>query len=236
VILTAISHEIPLLILPTVLFPGTYLPMQAIEEPQRTLLRDCVREHWQVGVVLMHGDADGHRSAIPYTTGCLASVALVAHCNDNATDEELLGVVLYGERRVRVVEFVQQDPYLTGQVELLGEHAASITSHLFERVIALFKHYLELIQYFDTHDRAELPLPHDPTAASYFIASVLNLPLQLRQHWLESASTRERMEEQEAYLQAECDRHELLRNFSRACRSRYSFPDSRIFIELVGRN
>ena len=232
----AVSQEIPLLTLPAVLFPGTFLPMQAIEEPHRALLRDCVREERQVGVVLMPGEERGQRSAIPCTTGCLASVALVAHNDEDEFDEEPLGVVLYGEQRIRVVHFVQQDPYLTGRVEMLEEYGGANTGKRTERVALLFKKYLDLIQHYTPSELLEFTLPHDPTAASFMIASVLSLPLQVKQRWLESSSTRDRLEEQAAYLQAESERHELLLLLSRTLGHRYSLPDPHIYLALNGRN
>jgi Lon protease-like protein len=230
------THEIPLLTLPAVLFPGTFLPMQAIEEPHRTLLRDCVREDWQVGVVLTSQGEHSHYASIPFMTGCLASVALVAHSDDDAQDDEPLGVVLYGERRIRVVEFVQQDPYLTVRVEMLAEHEDPNAGRRTERVAILFKKYLDLIQNFYKSDILDFTLPHDPTAASYILASILCLPLQMKQRWLESVSTRDRLEEQAAYLQAECDRHELLLHLSRTHQHRYSLPDQRLYLALNGQN
>ena len=48
----SVPAEIPLLPLPAVLFPGTFLPLQLHDDGHRALVRECVDRSEQLGVVL----------------------------------------------------------------------------------------------------------------------------------------------------------------------------------------
>jgi Lon protease-like protein len=232
----AISGEIPLLPLPMVLFPGTFLPIQVAEDSHRALLRACVEEGHRVAVVLTPGECDGPHSAVPCTTGCLASVAMLAHAEGDEDDDEPISAVLYGEQRIRVVNFVQQDPYLTGNIETLDEYHGTQAVRRTEQAAVVFRQYLELIRRHYGTDVVDYSLPEDPTLASYMLASVLLLPVEVKQRWLESASTALRLEEELAYLRAECEKHEALYALSEHMNRRYSVPDIKLFLALASSN
>ncbi|HEX2948546.1 MAG TPA: LON peptidase substrate-binding domain-containing protein [Armatimonadota bacterium] len=231
----AVSGEIPLLPLPTVLFPGTFLPLQITDESQRAMLRACVDEGNSLGVVLTSDDDLHAKSAIPYTTGCLASVALLAYENDDFSDEPI-SVVLYGEHRIRIIEYVQQDPYLTGQVESFKDYDGLNVERRAQQTSQRFDQYLDIVREYYSADVINFSLPSDPTLASYVLASVLYLPLSIKQRWLESPSTAYRLEQELAYLQAECEKHEVLLSLSRQMHRRYSFPDPQLYLSLTSNN
>jgi Lon protease-like protein len=231
----SVPAEIPLLPLPAVLFPGTFLPVQLHDEGHRALVRECVDRSEQLGVVLAPGDAGGARASVPCTTGCLATVALLLYEDEHDQDQPI-SVVLYGERRMRVVDFVQQDPYLTGHVELLDDYSGQQAERRIVRATALFERYLDLVrQRYDT-DVVNLPLPNDPIMASYLLASVLYLPLETKQRWLESASAVHRLDEQLAYLDAECDKLAMSLQLSQFTHHVYTIPDHRLYVRYVGGN
>ena len=233
--MSAQSGEIPLLPLSAVLFPGTFLPIQAAEETHRALLRACVRDGQPVGVVMTPGEPPGAHSSIPCVTGCLASVALLADTLDEF-DDGPIGVVLYGERRIRILDFIQQDPYLTGRVEYLEEFGGMHVEKRTTQAAKLFAQYLYLIRKYYEKEVLDLKLPTDPTTASYLLASVLCLPLEVKQRWLESVSTRDRLEEQVAYLKAECDKHEVLLQLATRMQHQFSTPDPRLYLAYYSPN
>ena len=231
----AVSCEIPLLPLPVVLFPGTFLPVKLSAETHRMLLTECVRNGERVGVILLPGEAEGTSSTVPCTTGCLATVTMMARVAEQ-DDDEPIDAILFGERRIRVMDFVQQDPYLTGRVEFLDEYGGLHVERRTEQASRLFDQYLDLIRQRYGTDVVEYSLPHDPTLASYLLASVLYLPLEVKQRWLESASTALRLQEELNYLRAECEKHSTMLALSETMQCNYTAPDPHLYISLTSQN
>ncbi len=219
--MSVISGNIPLISLPAVLFPGTFLPLQLPEQKHRDLLNRCVDGNEYLGVVLNPGQAGPGRPAVPYTTGCLASVALML-----ADGEESNSVVLYGEQRMRVVDFEQQTDHFAGHVEMLKDYSGLHAQRRTKQAAQFFQRYLDLISTrYQTH-AVNMPLPDDPIAASYLLASVLYLPLEVKQRWLESDSAALRLEEELAFLQAECEKLTTFLAISSTCSGIISSPIS----------
>jgi len=223
--------EMPLLPMPAVLFPGTFLPVQITEHSHRELVRECAEQNQSLGIML---NAGGGLSAptVPHTTGCVASVALLLEDGDN----EALGAVLFGEQRMRVTSFLQQNPYVTGRIESLEDYSGMNAERRTKQASKLFQNYLELIRRRYHAQVVNVPLPDDPIMASYLLAAVLYLPLETKQRWLESASAALRLQEELAYLHLECDRLNTLLALSQQTRRQYAAPDSHFFTSLVSQN
>lgn len=230
----AASGEIPLLTIPAVLFPGTFLPTRIDDDAQCALLRECVDAGRQVGVVLTCAE-ESARSVVPYTTGCLATATIFASVQDEDAQAPLT-VVLFGDQRFRVLSFVQQDPYLTGRVELLDDYAGMYVERRLEQVAQLFTQYMQLISAQCWSESIDLTLPHDPTAAAYFLASVLRIPRETKQRWLEVDTTAARLKVIAAYLSVECERQETLLAITARTQQRYMIPNSTHDFPAISRN
>jgi len=223
--------EMPLLPMPAVLFPGTFLPVQICERSHRELVRECAEQNRSLGIVLNAGGGMGYPT-VPYVTGCIASVALLLEDGGNET----LGAVLFGEQRMRIVSFTQQEPYVTGRVESFADYSGANAERRTKQASNLFQHYLDLIRQRYHAQVVNVPLPDDPIMASYLLAAVLYLPLETKQRWLESASAALRLQEELAYLDQECDRLKTLLTLSQQVQRQYVTPDSRFFVSLVSSN
>ncbi len=225
------SGHIPLISLPAVLFPGTFMPLQISEQSHRTLLNRCVDNEAYLGVVLNPGQAGQGRAAVPCTTGCLASIALML-----ADGEESSSVVLYGEQRIRVVDYEQRSNYFTGHIEVLKDYSGLHAQRRMKQAAQLFQRYLDLISTrYQTH-AVNMPLPNDPVAASYLLAAVLYLPIDVKQRWLESDSAAMRLEEELAYLNAECEKLTTFLAISQHMQRQYTPPDFKFFAQLFSQN
>jgi len=228
---SVLSGDIPLISLPAVLFPGTFLPLQISEEKHRALFSQCADEHQYLGVVLNPGQGGNRRPAVPCTTGCLATVALTL-----ADGDEGISVVLYGEQRMRVVDFMQQPDHFSGRVEVLKDYSGLNAERRTKQAAQLFQRYLDLISTrYETH-MVNMPLPDDPIAASYLLAAVLYLPLEIKQRWLESASAAVRLEEELAFLNTECEKLATFLAISNHTHRRYIMPDADLFAHLISQN
>ena len=224
-------NEMPLLPMPAVLFPGTFLPMQIGERAHRDLVRECAEQNKSLGVVLNAGGGLGCLS-VPHTTGCIASVALLLEDSNNET----LGAVFFGEQRMRVTGFTQHEPFATGRVQTFDDYSGTNAERKTKQASKLFQHYLELVRRRYNAQVVNVPLPDDPIMASYLLAAVLYLPLETKQRWLESASAALRLQEELAYLHVECERLKTLLTLSQQSQRQYTTPDFHFFTSLVSQN
>lgn len=223
--------EMPLLPVPAVLFPGTFLPMQIGERAHRDLVRECAEQNKSLGVVLNAGGGLGCPS-VPHTTGCIASVALLLEDSNSET----LGAVFFGEQRMRVTSFIQQEPFVTGCVQTFDDYSGADAERKTKQAARLFQNYLELVRRRYNAQVVNVPLPDDPIMASYLLAAVLYLPLETKQRWLESASASLRLQEELAYLHTECERLRTLLTLSQQSQRQYTTPDFHFFTSLVSQN
>ncbi len=230
--MTDVPNAMPLLPMPAVLFPGTFMPVQVTEPVHRQLLRECAEQNRPLGILLNPGQSSNGTPMLPRTTGCLASVALLLDAEEN----DMMGAVLYGEQRMRVVKFTRQAPHVTGEVELLEDYTGMHAERRSKQASRLFQRYLELVRQRYSAQVTNVPLPDDPIMASYLLAAVLYLPLEQKQRWLESSSAALRLQEELAFLHAECDRLATMLALSQHTRHHYATPDPRLFSTLVSEN
>ncbi len=224
-------EAIPLLTLPAVLFPGTFLPIELHEPDQRALLGECMDSSRHLGVVYTHPDTAGAPVSLPSTIGCKASVAFLLHQN-----EQPMHAILFGEHRIRLTEVSQQEPYPTGLAEMLDELDGVNARQRTRQAGRIFQQYLSLIRQRYQADITNVPLPDDPTAASYLLASALYVPLETKQRWLESATAALRLEAELAYLTEECERLTTFLTLTRGHRHAYTIPDYEHFAGMISLN
>jgi len=230
----AVSREIPLFPLTTVLFPGTFLPVQITEDAHRELLRDCADQSDRLGVILMPGaDGSGGRTTVPFTTGCLASIAMLLQDSNDALPT---GALLYGEQRMRVVDYDQQGHYLTGHVDILEDYTGMHAERRTRQVSDLFRQYLDLVRQRYQTDMVQMAIPANPILASYMLASVLYLPSEVKQRWLESDSASSRLKEQVFFLRGECEKLSVFLALAQNARVHNSMPGYHVYTSLVSRN
>jgi len=227
-----VSSEYPLLSLPAVLFPGTFLPVQITDPSHRLLLQDCNDGERHLGVILKPGQGGNGRPAVPCMTGCTASIALLL----DSDERKPMNVVLYGEQRMRVLDFTRQAPYTAGHIEVMDDYSGLHAERRTKQASKMFNRYLELIRQRYQAQVANLELPDDPVMASYLIAAVLHLPLETKQRWLEAASAALRLQEELAFLDTECEKLASTLALSLHTQHTYVTPDAHMFAALISQN
>ncbi|MDT8388590.1 MAG: LON peptidase substrate-binding domain-containing protein [Thiogranum sp.] len=91
-------EEITLFPLQTVLFPGGVLPLRIFEPRYLDMVSECLRAQRGFGICAIRSGAETGKAADCYATGTLARI------QDFDRDENnLLSVVVQGERRFRIV-------------------------------------------------------------------------------------------------------------------------------------
>lgn len=228
-----VTTEVALLPISAVLFPGTYLPLHIDGVDERRLVRECVDAGRRMGVVYAPGKTTPGRVTVPCTMGCLATVSLFTQEGEH---EDEVHVVLYGERRMRVMGFTQQIPYLAGQVEVLDDCAGPHADRRAREATDAYRQYNDLMRARYNPDLLDVPVPDDPSAASYMLASVLHQPFESKQRWLESATASQRLCEQLVYLRSECEKLAVLHAIAQKQAHNYLQPDPNVYFALTSPN
>jgi Lon protease-like protein len=127
--------DTPLFPLNTVLFPGGVLPLRIFEPRYVDMVRRCMREGGEFGVVLIRQGVEAGGDADYHEVGTLARIV-----DFDQLPDKLLGITARGTRRFRA---------LTPHVQSDGLHVARIELLTAEPAIPLpdeFTHYAKLLE------------------------------------------------------------------------------------------
>jgi uncharacterized protein len=101
-----VTYRLGMFPLSTVLFPEAGLPLHVFEERYRTLMSACLATDGEFGVVLIARGSEVGGGDQRTDVGTVARIANVAELDDGR-----MLVVATGVRRVRVEEWLPDDPY-----------------------------------------------------------------------------------------------------------------------------
>ena len=104
--------ELPMFPLGTVLFPSVFLPLHIFEPRYRRLARQCVDGDQEFGVVLIERGSEVGGGDVRTSVGTVARILEAVELDDGRW---VLGTV--GTRRIRVREWLSDDPYPRADVE-----------------------------------------------------------------------------------------------------------------------
>jgi Lon protease-like protein len=187
----AILEEMPLFPLDAVLFPYASLSLHVFEERYKEMIRMCLEFDRPFGIVLIrHGEELG-AIADPYMVGTAVRIVKVHSYEDGAMD-----LHVQGERRFRIRELDESNPYLVGKVEPVVEvevdDSAESNSMLFrarEEFELLVKRLFARQEF-----NVQVVFPSDPVALSFTMANLLPMENLQKQRLLETTDTLERVE------------------------------------------
>jgi len=177
-----VRRDVPLLLSPTVLFPGAKSLLRLQRGQERATVEACLTGDGHLGIVLTRQRREG--MAEPFEVGTIARILHV-----ETADDDGLNVLVRGEQRFRIVELLQYEPYPMARVELLPNRFGTISAELTRianRLSALLYRYLELKAIADQLALADLMLPTDLAALGFRIGALLDLPLREKQRLLET--------------------------------------------------
>jgi ATP-dependent Lon protease len=121
----------------TVVFPMTLVPLAAGQSRSLRLIDDVVSGDRIVGLVLQHDqEQEGAGPGETFEVGVVANIHQMMRVPDGT-----VRLAIQGVRRMRVLEWVAEEPYLTARIEEIPEEADESVE-----VKALMRNTLELFQ------------------------------------------------------------------------------------------
>lgn len=181
-----------------VLFPGMIAPISLGREASIAAAQEAVRRGNPVGLLLQH-DAEVESPAPEqlYSTGAVATVLRYITAQDGGNY-----LVCQGERRFRVVEFLDGYPFLAARVQELEEEEEQAPD-IQARLIQLKERTAEVIGLLQQAPAELTAATENMTSASAladFVAGLIDLPLDQKQDVLETLDLRQRLDKVLFYL------------------------------------
>ena len=190
--------------LPSVLFPGSTMPLHIFEARYLEMIGRCVEERKPFGVILLKsGRAEGGGPVEIHKVGTTAHVI-----SRNERPDGTVDIHVAGERRFEVVEIVQKTPRAIAQVRTLDwdEPAEEDVGELSGALRALFDEYLRLLLSFTGQWARSMGLPRRPASLAGYVSAGLQAPELTKQGLLETSNVRDLMGAQIEFLRAEVPR------------------------------
>lgn len=190
----------------TVVFPGTVFPVTIGRETSIRAAQQAMREERQIGV-LMQREADvAEPSALElHRVGTVANILRYVHTPDGTHH-----LILQGEQRFNVVDFVRERPFFAAQVERI-EQPETLTPQLEAQTIHLRQQAMEGLQLLPQVPQemiAALQAATAPGALADLIAAYLDVKPIKKQELLETTDIAARLDKVSRYL---AERLEVLR-------------------------
>jgi Lon protease-like protein len=184
----------------TVLFPHAQLPLHVFEPRYRALAESCLAGDGEFGVVLIERGSEVGGGDTRFEVGTVARILAAGRLPDG---RYLLATE--GTRRLRVREWLPDDPFPRAEVDVLGERespaAARSTRDQVER---LLKRVLAMsAELGDAPQSIEVTLDEDPAQAAFEAAAAAPIGPLDAQRLLELDDPGERIAQLEALL-ADC--------------------------------
>lgn len=184
-------EQLPLFPLNTVLFPFASIQLHVFEDRYQEMVRECLRREQPFGVVLIRSGFEVGETADPYLVGTVVRIKEVHNYDDGRMD-----IYVQGERRFRIRQLDDREPYLVGLVEPVEEDALADpdrAAFLLERAREEFETLVQRL--FERQEfGVQVVFPPDPVALSFTIANLLSMENINKQLLLETTDTIERFE------------------------------------------
>lgn len=177
--------RIPLFPLNVVLLPGVDLPLHIFEPRYLDMVRRCVEEKSEFGILL----------SLPKglaRVGCTAEILEVL----NRPHDKTLDILTIGRAPFRVIEMLVENPLAEGYVDYLEDRDSAPSAPLRRELIELYEACHTLI--FD--DYPKNTGSDESAPISFIVAATLPMDLLWRQQILELRSEADRQERLVGYL------------------------------------
>jgi Lon protease-like protein len=197
-------ERLPLFPLNIVLFPRMSLPLHIFEERYQAMIRHCLETDSPFGVILIQEGEEVGTPAIPQRIGTLAQIQAVQHLTEGR-----MNILTMGTQRFRLLDYdVAPEAYLIGEAEPLQDEPfdPAVMESLVAELKTLFEEFFRLLVERAGVEAPEYELPETPEDLSFVIASIMQIPLEQRQRFLEMTDTAARLQQERAHIEMMIER------------------------------
>jgi ATP-dependent Lon protease len=179
----------------TLLFPQAILPLAVARDSSVALVNEAVQERKVIGVVTQREpETDKPKEADLYTVGTLTHIHKMFKFPDGS-----LRIVVQGIQRFRVLEVIQEEPFLKARVEFVpddipAEQEVEVKA-LVQSVLGLFQRVVELSPTLsDELGTLAANIQEPPRLADFIAGSLPSLNTPQKQELLETFDVKTRLE------------------------------------------
>jgi len=194
--------ELPMFPLGTVLFPSLFLPLHVFEPRYRQLARHCMDGDREFGVVLIERGSEVGGDDVRTSVG---TIARILEANELDDGRWVLGTV--GTQRIRVTQWLPDDPYPRAEVEHWDDTASGADApERYRDVLAQLRRVLALkAELAEPAADATIELSDDPSLGSFQVAAVAPIGPADQQRLLAAEGPDQRLQLLEVLLAEESD-------------------------------
>jgi ATP-dependent Lon protease len=191
----------------TVVFPLTVVPLAAAQ-PRSLRLIDEVMSGTRTVVLVMQHDAEleGAGPEDVHRVGTLATIHQMMRVPDGS-----VRLAVQGMERVRLLDFVSEEPFLTARIERAPEEVEESVEveALTRNTLDLFQRLVSLVAHLPDELVTAALNVDEPRHLVYLVATNLRMDPDERQRLLELDSIREKLTDLNAFISKELDVLEL---------------------------
>ena len=194
-----------------VVFPYGLSPL-AVGRPMSLAASEAAlaTEEKLLGVITQQDDAEGDPGPeLLHKVGTLVVINKMVRAPGN---EDVLHLIVQGQERIRVIEFVEREPFLKARVEVLPEPGREETPEveaLRRNINELVGRALNLLPNVPPEIRSIITSSADAVRLSYFLGTVLDLGVKQEQALLEANTESDLLRLTHSYLAHEVEVLEL---------------------------
>ncbi|MDP9367617.1 MAG: endopeptidase La [Chloroflexota bacterium] len=191
----------------TVVFPLTVVPLAAAQPRSLRLIDDVMSGDRTVALVLQKDpEQEGAGPDDVLRIGTIATIHQMMRVPDGS-----VRLAVQGLERMRITEFVGDEPYLTARVEQAPETVAESVEvqALTRNTLELFQRLVSLVSHLPDELVTAALNVDDPRHLVYLVATNLRMEAEERQHLLELDSVQEKLTTLNSFIAKELDVLEL---------------------------
>lgn len=186
----------------SVLFPGAVLPLQVFEPRYRTLVADVTATDCRFGVVLIERGSEVGGGDERAGIGTTAEIVRIGEAEDGR-----ILIATVGRERIRVVEWLEDNPYPIAEIEPFVEPGATddVAPALARGVAARRRLLAVAVEMGATGESFDLHLPDELQDATWALCAAAPVGSFDRQRLLEIEGAGERLHALEHMLIGQID-------------------------------
>ena len=186
----------------TVIYPHIIVPLLITREEYVKLIDDALSADRLVAAVASKEEVETPEPEQLYDIGTAAAIIRMLKLPDGS-----MQLFVQGVQRIRIVEYVERQPYLKARVEKVEEviEESVELEGIARNVLTQFKKMVSLAPYLPSEIFIAAMNIGEPNNLADFIASNVNIDIQEKQELLESLDVRERLEKLTVFLNKEIE-------------------------------